>query len=678
MVDDKQTDSLICWAADGRTFVVPNNIRFAKEVLPRFFKHNNFSSFVRQLNMYGFHKVPSLQQGSLKHEQEMELWEFENENFLRDRPDLMVNMQRKRGHKGGDRDDEDLTRSAIVEGKVEEGLNSLSGALMRTGSGAQETESLMQLSNVWQAIQAIQSAQTSINDNLRHLHLSNDRLWQEAMEQKQRSEKQSNTISRMLRFLAGVFNGKDVLANGNSGPDHENGGTSSKSKEHDTGAAVGLSRNGLNGSVSPGQSYRNESNTGRLLIEDITGVKGGMYSEESDGGNQAGDGSERIQELFSRFSEAGSTSPESSSNSPAGPSSPTRTSPPSRFSQVSSLKEMANHSGFGQAGRPPLLVETPCRPSTPSKSRTTPNQILQALASGECQTFLQQLLSGNGGVGAMPGKLDPGVVSALQGALAAFQTGNDGSDSTEVGFPSPSQTESSRFIYPYQNTLGPDGQNCPQPQAMGAYGQPSMAPSTSSSGPLSQPLSQVDQSSEMLQNAINQLALICGVNAPAGAGNNGSSVGSEGACFSYAAFPPGALPSDTTPTPSCTMAPGDWNQYASVTPSAFQSVNGAEGDDPSKNGSEEFDLSALIDDSLMSNYLESPGNLGPKESFGPETLDTGKKRKSPEVVDTEPNEKTEGIMEPAAADPGVSGRRASQGNKVRPYKFGRTRVEDGE
>ncbi|PWN28250.1 winged helix DNA-binding domain-containing protein, partial [Jaminaea rosea] len=99
MVDDPSTDSLITWQPTGLTFIVPNHVRFAKEVLPRFFKHNNFPSFVRQLNMYGFHKVPSLQQGSLKHEQDMEVWEFEERHFQRDRPELMGLMQRKKGGK---------------------------------------------------------------------------------------------------------------------------------------------------------------------------------------------------------------------------------------------------------------------------------------------------------------------------------------------------------------------------------------------------------------------------------------------------------------------------------------------------------------------------------------------------------------------------------------------------
>ena len=47
--------SLVVWA-----YSVPNQQDFSAEVLPRFFKHSNFTSFIRQLNMYGFHKVPNV------------------------------------------------------------------------------------------------------------------------------------------------------------------------------------------------------------------------------------------------------------------------------------------------------------------------------------------------------------------------------------------------------------------------------------------------------------------------------------------------------------------------------------------------------------------------------------------------------------------------------------------
>jgi heat shock transcription factor len=52
MVDDPSTNSVVSWGPSNKSFIVWNPPEFAKDVLPRFFKHNNFSSFIRQLNTY--------------------------------------------------------------------------------------------------------------------------------------------------------------------------------------------------------------------------------------------------------------------------------------------------------------------------------------------------------------------------------------------------------------------------------------------------------------------------------------------------------------------------------------------------------------------------------------------------------------------------------------------------
>ena len=64
---------IICWNNDGSAILIKDTNKLCEIVLPIFFKHNNFSSFVRQLNLYGFHKS----KGMIK---EGELFEHEELN----------------------------------------------------------------------------------------------------------------------------------------------------------------------------------------------------------------------------------------------------------------------------------------------------------------------------------------------------------------------------------------------------------------------------------------------------------------------------------------------------------------------------------------------------------------------------------------------------------------------
>lgn len=56
MLEERSLDHLIWWHDNGEHFLVRPNEEFTN-TLSHYFKHTNIASFIRQLNMYGFHKV---------------------------------------------------------------------------------------------------------------------------------------------------------------------------------------------------------------------------------------------------------------------------------------------------------------------------------------------------------------------------------------------------------------------------------------------------------------------------------------------------------------------------------------------------------------------------------------------------------------------------------------------
>ncbi|KAH7341334.1 hypothetical protein B0J17DRAFT_567186 [Rhizoctonia solani] len=192
MVSNPETDELVRWSDEGDSFYIPSHERLSKELLPRFFKHGNFSSFVRQLNMYGFHKVPHLQQGVLQNSTESELWQFQNPHFQRGQPDLLCLITRKKT--GGNAD-------GIVNVEDTQHSNHAIGP----SNNANQATGPLDMTVLTSSLTAIKKHQTSLSTELKSLQESNQHLWNEALAARDRHKKHQDTINKILKFLASVF-----------------------------------------------------------------------------------------------------------------------------------------------------------------------------------------------------------------------------------------------------------------------------------------------------------------------------------------------------------------------------------------------------------------------------------------------------------------------------------------
>ena len=85
ILETPEYQNIIHWSDNGKYFIVQNLHDFTENILNKYYKHNNYSSFVRQLNMYDFHKKRSNQNEHI----------FQHKLFTKGQKELIPTIKRK-------------------------------------------------------------------------------------------------------------------------------------------------------------------------------------------------------------------------------------------------------------------------------------------------------------------------------------------------------------------------------------------------------------------------------------------------------------------------------------------------------------------------------------------------------------------------------------------------------
>ncbi|KAI9699472.1 MAG: stress-responsive transcription factor hsf1 [Candelina mexicana] len=231
-LEDDKNFSLIRWSRSGDSFIVVDEDEFAKRLIPELFKHNNYASFVRQLNMYGFHKKVGLSDNSMNASADGKRKtpsEYSHPYFKKHRSNLLWLINKPKNSKdtgGGGKRGDRRTKNDPEDGDLDEerdgdldrpDIGPSNGQTSHNlpepnygGPGAGGDQPLVQLpagdiSNVRQEIQSLRKQQKVISDAINRLRQDHHQLYEQAIAFQTLHDRHESSINAILTFLATVY-----------------------------------------------------------------------------------------------------------------------------------------------------------------------------------------------------------------------------------------------------------------------------------------------------------------------------------------------------------------------------------------------------------------------------------------------------------------------------------------
>lgn len=240
---ENSCDNTIVWSDDGRSFIISDPHAFSNS-LSKYFKHSKLSSFIRQLNMYGFRKVTSninwTAGSDIKVEDDLH---FYHPNFRRGEQNQLALIRRKMPNKfcnGGANNNNGCNgtnsncngnntcnannncssnsfngnsigsagsaahhhtchdHSTATNGVLENVMNGMHGD--ENNSGAQ-TFDLNELRNALNEVRILDVRQTETSNSLVELKHENETLWTELLDLRSKYNEQRDIITTLIKFI---------------------------------------------------------------------------------------------------------------------------------------------------------------------------------------------------------------------------------------------------------------------------------------------------------------------------------------------------------------------------------------------------------------------------------------------------------------------------------------------